>query len=106
VFPWMVPAVRVETLWVTPEGGTTVRNLHIQPGIAFLIRPNIKLVAVFDYESAHGFVSTTGGPLTPGPQAWQGGASSWGPIQIAPPSSGENTRSEFESIGLYLAWAM
>ena len=106
VFPWMVPAVRVETVWLTPEGGTTVHDLHIQPGIAFLIRPNIKVVAVFDYESARGFPTTTAGPLTAGPQAYQGGASSWGPLQIAPPASGEPNRSEFESIGIYLAWAM
>jgi hypothetical protein len=101
VFPWMVPALRVETAWLTPEGAATVHDLHIQPGIAFLIRPNIKLVAVFDYESAKGFPTTAAGP-----QAWQGGATPWGPLQIAPPSSGENNRSEFESIGLYLAWAM
>jgi len=102
----MVPAVRVETVWLTPEGGPTVHDLHIQPGIAFLIRPNIKVVAVFDYESARGFPTTTAGPLTAGPQAYQGGASSWGPLQIAPPASGEPNRSEFESIGIYLAWAM
>ena len=106
IFPWMVPALRVETVWLTPQGASTVHDLHIQPGIAFLIRPNIKLVAVFDYESARGFPLTTAGPLTPGPQAYQGGASSWGPLQIAPLASGEPNRSEFESIGLYLAWAM
>jgi hypothetical protein len=106
VFPWMVPALRVETVWLAPEGVGSIHDLHIQPGIAFLIRPNIKLVAVFDYESARGFPTTAGGPLTPGPQAWQGGASDWGPLQIAPPSSGASTRSEFESIGIYLAWAM
>jgi hypothetical protein len=69
---------------------------HIWGGAAF-----DDTVAVFDYESAKGFPTTAAGP-----QAWQGGATPWGPLQIAPPSSGETNRSEFESIGLYLAWAM
>jgi hypothetical protein len=84
-----------------------VSDVHVQPGVAFLIRPNIKVVATFDWESARGFPTTTVGPVggTPGPQPWTGGSSSWGPIQIAPPATGTN-RSEFESIGLFLAWAM
>jgi hypothetical protein len=106
VFPWMVPALRVEWATLSPEGGSSYNDVHVEPGIAFLIRPNIKVVATFDYESAHGFVTTTGGPLTPGGQPWQGGASSWGPLQVAPPASGSSARSEFESIGIYLAWAM
>ena len=61
---------------------------------------------MFDYETAKGFPSTTAGPLPPGLQPYQGGAAPWGPLQIAPPSSGETNRSEFESIGLFLAWAM
>ena len=107
VFPWMVPALRVETVWLSPNGGPTVHDVHVQPGVAFLIRPNIKVVATFDWESAHGFPTTTVGPVggTPGPQSWTVGASCWGPIQIAPPASGNN-RSEFESIGIFLAWAM
>jgi hypothetical protein len=107
VFPWMVPAVRVETVWLTPSGGATVSDVHVQPGVAFLIRPNIKVVLTFDWESASGFPTTTVGPVggNPGPQAWQGGASPWGPLQIAPPETG-NSRSEFESIGVFLAWAM
>jgi hypothetical protein len=105
VFPWMVPALRVEWVTLAPEGGASVSDVHVQPGIAFLIRPNIKAVLTFDWESAHGFPTTTGGPLTPGGQPWQGGASSWGPLQIAPPASGSN-RSEFESIAIFLAWAM
>jgi hypothetical protein len=37
---------------------------------------------------------------------WQGGASGWGPLQIAPPASGKTNLSEFETVGLFLAWAM
>jgi hypothetical protein len=97
----------VETVWLTPSGGATVSDVHVQPGVAFLIRPNIKVVLTFDWESASGFPTTTVGPVggNPGPQAWQGGASPWGPLQIAPPETG-NSRSEFESIGVFLAWAM
>jgi hypothetical protein len=107
IFPWLVPALRVEYVSLQPNGGESVSDIHVQPGVAFLIRPNIKLVATFDFESAHGFPTTTVGPAggTPGMQPWAGGSSSWGPIQIAPPNTG-TTLSEFESIGLFLAWAM
>jgi predicted porin len=101
VFPWMVPAVRIEHVSLKPEGGSRVSDLHIQPGVAFLIRPNIKLVAVFNYESASGFPTTGTGSM-----GWQGGASGWGPLQIAPPASGKTSLSEFETVGLFLAWAM
>ena len=60
VFPWMVPALRVEWVTLAPEGGASVSDVHVEPGIAFLIRPNIKAVLTFDWESAHGFPSTTG----------------------------------------------
>ena len=102
VYPWMVPAVRVERVSLKPSGGSSVSDLHVQPGVAFLIRPNIKLVATFDMESANGFPTLSDGSTT----AWAGGASDWGPIQIGPPDSGKTKVSEFESIGFFLAWAM
>jgi hypothetical protein len=51
-----------------------------------------------------------GGPVSAGgtPVAWQGGAGDWSSIQIGP-SSVDPTRtkiSEFQSIALFLAWAM
>jgi hypothetical protein len=104
LYPWLVPALRVESISLKPAGGTSVSDLHLQPGIAFLIRPNVKLVATFDYESAGGFPSPDGGTNFTG---WAGGASGWGAMQIAPkdPAVGAK-RSEFESVGIFLAWAM
>jgi len=102
VYPWMVPVLRVEYATLKPDGGTSVNDLHIQPGMAFLIRPNLKLVVTFDYETASGFANASGTY-----EAWQGGSSSWGPLQIAPVDDTVGAkRSEFESIGLFLAWAM
>jgi hypothetical protein len=74
------------------------------PGIAFAIRPNVRLVAVGSIERSNGFPTLSDGT----PQAWQGGAADWAPIQIAPSSSdpGKKTITEFQSIGLFLAWAM
>jgi hypothetical protein len=104
VYPWLVPALRIERVALKPAGGPSASDVHVIPGVAFLIRPNVKLVAVLNYESASGFPTLVGG--TPGPVGWQGGASSWGPIQIAPPPSGKNSLSEFETIGVFLAWAL
>jgi hypothetical protein len=109
LFPWMVPAVRVEGVSLKPTGGDSVSTLHVMPGIAFAIRPNVKLVAVANFERSNGFPST-GGPVSAGgtPVAWQGGAADWGGIQIGP-SSVDPTRtriSELESIAFFLAWAM
>jgi len=103
VYPWLVPALRVERVALKPQGGTSVSDVHVQPGLAFLIRPNLKLVATFDYESAGGFPSTGPGAFT----GWAGGVSDWGPIQIAPKDAAVGAkRSEFESVGLFFAWAM
>jgi hypothetical protein len=111
VYPWLVPALRIERVSLKPAGGTSARDIHIEPGVAFLIRPNIKLVAVFNYEAASGFPTTAGNPgalppLAPGPVGWQGGGGGAGPLQIAPPPSGKSSLSEFETIGIYLAWAI
>jgi hypothetical protein len=102
VFPWLVPVLRIESASLKPDGGLKVSDLHVQPGVAFLIRPNMKLVATFDYETANGFANA-GGTY----EAWQGGSSGWGPLQIAPADATVGAkRSEFESIGLFFAWAM
>ncbi|HET9553353.1 MAG TPA: hypothetical protein VFP50_10325 [Anaeromyxobacteraceae bacterium] len=103
LFPWMVPALRVEGVTLKPSGGDSVSDLHLMPGLAFAIRPNVKLVAVANFELSHGFPSVGGAPV-----AWQGGAADWGPLQIAPSSTdpARKNLSEVETIAFFLAWAM
>jgi hypothetical protein len=97
VYPWLVPALRVERFGLKPEGGDSISNTLIQPGIAFLIRPNVKLVTVFNYERTNGF-PTPGG-------AWMGGASDFGQHVSMAPASGATKLNEFETVGFFLAWA-
>jgi hypothetical protein len=104
VFPWMVPAVRVERIGLEPTGGSNVSVVHVMPGISFLLRPNIKAVLVANIEVASGFpADATGAPL-----AWAGGNADWGGFVSAPrPSSTPSSnQSEFESIALFIAWAL
>jgi hypothetical protein len=104
VFPWMVPAVRVERIGVRPTGGASVSDLHVMPGIAFLIRANVKAVLVGNWERTNGFpVDPTGAGL-----AWDGGNADWGNFVSAPkdPTAPGAKQNEFESIALFLAWAL
>ena len=104
LYPWMVPAVRVERVGLRPSGGSNVNDVHVMPGIAFLLRPNVKAILVANIEAAGGFpVDDTGASL-----AWSGGNADWGGLVAAPKASSTPTSdlTEFESIALFLAWAM
>jgi hypothetical protein len=52
VFPWLVPAMRVEYLQLRPEGGDLAYDLRVIPGAAVLLRPNLKLVVAGQLEKA------------------------------------------------------
>jgi thiol-disulfide isomerase/thioredoxin len=54
VYPWLVVGGRIELLNVSPEGGTAVHDFRIVPGVAALIRPNIKLTLTGSLEQASG----------------------------------------------------
>ena len=104
VFPWMVPAVRVERIGLKPTGGASVNDVHVMPGIDFLLRANLKAVLVFNWERANGFpVDATGAGL-----AWDGGNADWGNFVASPKDAAapDAKQSEVESIALFLAWAM
>jgi hypothetical protein len=104
VFPWMIPAVRVERIGLRPAGGPDVSDVHVMPGIAFLIRANIKAILVANLESGNGFPADPAGT----PLAWSGGSADWGSFVLAPKATSTPTSkvSEFESVALFLAWAM
>lgn len=69
VFPWMVPAIRVELSQLQPSGGASIHDLRIIPGIAFLVRPNLKLSLIGLIEQANGMPDggwgNAGGSATP-----------------------------------------
>jgi len=114
VFPWLVPSVRIENIWLNPAGAPAVSDLHIVPGIAFLILANIKVLVVGSIELASGFPSdATGQPLSwagPYPPAGAAGtgSSSWAPILIGPRNGAtvSSKAQEFESLAFMLAFAM
>ncbi len=104
LFPWMVPAVRAERIGFRPSGGSKVHDVHLMPGVAFLLRANVKAVLVANFEFVKGFPTDTSGDAV----AWDGGNADWGnfvaaPKDVAAPGAKLN---EFESIALFLAWAI
>ena len=74
------------------------------PGIAFLVRANVKAVLVLNFESANGFPQDAGGNAL----AWDGGSGDVGAFVLAPKATSTpgSSLSELESIGLFVAWAL
>jgi hypothetical protein len=89
VYPWFVPALRVEWFRLSPEGQTPMNDVKIVPGIAGLILPNLKLVLSAQFEWGNG--------NTP--------AGTWAPAggSVTPPLRQEVI--EIETIQLTLAYA-
>jgi hypothetical protein len=90
VFPWLVPAVRMELVSLLPDGGTRVSDMRFIAGAACLVRPNLKLTLTGLVEHA------TGVPTVLGDWSAAGG--------FAAPASGSLT--EFESIQVGLVFAL
>jgi hypothetical protein len=102
LYPWMVPAVRVERIGLKPSGAPNVNDLHVMPGIAFLIRANVKAVLVGNVEFVSGFPQDmTGAGL-----GWAGGNADWGGFVAFPKDDPGAHMTEIESIALFFAWAM
>jgi hypothetical protein len=88
VYPWLVPALRLEYLRLAPDGGSNVSDLRLMFGAAFLIRPNLKTTLVALVEHADG--------APPG---------SWGPAGGFEAPAVGTTSTSFEQINVGLAYA-
>jgi hypothetical protein len=53
-YPWLVVAARVELLHVALDGAAAVSDLRITPGVAVLVRPNIRFALTAPIERASG----------------------------------------------------
>jgi len=60
VFPWLVPALRVEHAIVKPRGLASASDTRILPAVAMLLRPNVKLAVTATLEQSSG-LPTAGG---------------------------------------------
>jgi hypothetical protein len=60
VFPWLVPGVRTEYTRISLPDGDHAGLLRVMPGVATLVRPNIKVVVTGDFETAKGLTPPSG----------------------------------------------
>jgi hypothetical protein len=89
VFPWLVPAVRMELVSLKPAGGSRISDLRVTAGGAALVRPNLKITLTALIEHASGL---------PDSGSWDAAG---GFVQM--PSTGKVT--ELEAIQAGLAYA-
>ncbi len=84
VFPWLVPAVRTEYTRATYESSNPVSLLRVIPGVAMLVRPNIRVILATDIERAYG-VPVSG---------------SWGAAggAVVAPGAGQSSKFEAEQV--------
>ena len=89
VYPWLAIAARAEYLRVAQDGVAAASDLRIVPGVAALIRPNLKLTLTAPIERASG-----------APDAGWGAAG----LDAAPATATSTVGGEFESVQLQM-WA-
>jgi hypothetical protein len=73
VFPWLVPGVRTELTRATVDASNPISLFRLIPGLALLIRPNIRAILTADFERAYGmpvagsWAPSGGAVVAPGP---------------------------------------
>lgn len=90
LFPWLVPAVRLEYTHLAPDGGMSMSDTRLSFGAAALVRPNIKVVLSGQLETASG-----------APPAGWGAAGGF----AAPADPTGSVSLEIESVTLAMAYA-
>jgi len=91
VWPWFVPGVRAEYTLGSAESSSAFSLLRVVPGVAMLVRPDVKVVLTGDFETAQG---------TPVSGSW---AAAGGSIAGAPP--GVQTALKAETVAAVVAVA-
>jgi hypothetical protein len=89
VYPWLVPALRMEYVSLLPDGGTRVNDLRFIVGGAFLVRPNLKLTLAGLIEHAN---------AVPDAGSWDAAGG------LAVPTAGAVTELEAIQVGLVFAF--
>jgi hypothetical protein len=103
-YPWLIPFVRAQRLSLHPDGGATASDLLLMPGVAFLVRPNVKLMVAGSIESGTGFPQNAAGDPLP----WQGGSGDTGAFVMGPRAGAtpSTKAQEFSSLTFLLAFAL
>jgi hypothetical protein len=94
IYPWLIPAIRVEYTRLDSDWGVG-SLLRVLPGATFLIRPNLRLFVVADFERA-----TKLPPAAPGTDSWWTLAG--GSVQ---PAVGQASKFQVEQISAVASWA-
>jgi hypothetical protein len=91
IWPWLVPGVRAEYTRTTVDGPNPASLLRIIPGIATLVRPNIRVILTGDLERAYGMPAV----------------GSWGPAGgfVVAPGPGASSMLEAEQLTATVAFA-
>jgi hypothetical protein len=84
IWPWFVPGVRAEFTRATFESSNPVSLTRVIPGVAMLVRPDVRVIVTGDFERAYGV------PVT-GSWAPAGGA-------VIAPGAGQSSMFEVEQI--------
>jgi hypothetical protein len=97
VFPWLVPAVRMELTQLSHKGESSATLMRVLPGIALLPRPNLKVVLTASIESAKNM--PPGGLGSQGQTSWDGAGA------FAAPTTPNKTEVKAQQVAATVALA-
>jgi hypothetical protein len=93
LYPWLIPAVRVEHVRLEPgNGGVSTSWTHLRPGVAVLVRPNVKFTVFGDIEMASGTPDQGG--------SWSGVGGTVGTVAPTDPNTSIDPQFASLNVGL------
>jgi hypothetical protein len=90
VFPWLVPAVRMEYVSLLPDGGARIDDVLFIGGAACLVRPNLKVTLTGRIEHSNGAPTAVG----------------WSTGSDGSATSTARAVTEFEAVQIGLSYAL